>query len=153
MLGTSAGQLSFKLPRKRNLTASFVNDRKIFFGPKLLLQNKILEFKCISFQSSLFGDNNPNATVFNKWLISQAFTIDPIVQLSKDLFWLTTIPFQPLPCCWITLFIFKHLFVYLAVPGLNCSTRDLWSSLQRADSLVVAYLVAACKLLVEACGI
>ena len=47
-------------------------------------------------------------------------------------------------------FIFKHLMscYLLAVPGLNCSMQDLWSSLHHSGSLV-----ATCELLVAACGI
>ena len=42
----------------------------------------------------------------------------------------------------------NYLLIYLAVPGLNCSTQDLGSSLWHAGSLV-----AACELLVASCGI
>ena len=35
-------------------------------------------------------------------------------------------------------FSFKNIFIYLAVSGLSCSTRDLPSSLRHVGSLVVA---------------
>ena len=40
-----------------------------------------------------------------------------------------------------------HLFIYFAVPGLSCSTWNLWSLLQQAGSLVT------CEHSVAACGI
>ena len=45
-------------------------------------------------------------------------------------------------------FIFKYVFVYLAVPGLSCSIQDLWSSLQHARPFSfwrVRRSVAACR--------
>ena len=54
-------------------------------------------------------------------------------------------------------FFFFNIYVslYLAVPGLSCSTWDLQSSLWHLGSLVVAFelLVAVCKLCIVACGL
>ena len=50
--------------------------------------------------------------------------------------------------CLLFFKIFILLIIYLAVLGLSCSTGDLQSSLQHVRSLV-----AACELLVAACGI
>ena len=60
----------------------------------------------------------------------------------------------PFSCLWThssaqqnSFFFNIYLFIYLAVPGLSCSTQDLFQ-LQHVESLVVAH-----GLLVVACGI
>ena len=65
-----------------------------------------------------------------------------------------TCPFTAPPCkgqpppqtTWAPSFFL--IFIYSAAPSLNCSTRNLWSSLQHSGSLVVTL-----KLLVATCGI